>query len=132
MASPLESQIAKAIYAGFRGKLLKGVLRRSLNAVSGGLDALGDAAATGPQDYAIEGFREAYSAYTRANAGIPETDAKIIVLARSVPARPQQGDAIWLYKDSEPGWWQVRARPDVDPATATYTMRCFLVPGVAP
>lgn len=128
MASPLESQISKAIYAGFRGKLLEGTLRRSVNAVSGGLDSLGDAAAFGLQDYRLEGFRDAYSAYTRAQAGIPATDSKLVIIARSVAVRPQQGDKIWI----DGNWWQIRGTPDTDPATATYTCQGFIVPGDAP
>jgi hypothetical protein len=126
MASLLEGAIAKAIYAGFRGKLLKGTLRR--NAVSGGLDGLGDAAAATPADYPLEGFRDTYSAYTRAAAGIPDTDAKLVILARSVSVRPQQGDRIWLCD----AWWQIKGVPETDPATATYSCQGYVVPGSAP
>lgn len=132
MASPLESQISRAIYAGFRGKLFKGVLRRQENAVSGGLDTLGDALEASPVDYTLEGFREAYSRFTRASAGIPETDVRILILAQSVSVRPQKGDRIWLFKDPIPGWWQVRGPVESDPATATYECQSFQVQGIAP
>lgn len=120
MAGLLDGQISRAIYAGFRGKLLKGKLRRSQNAVSGGLDSLGDPAAASPEDYTLEGFREEYSAFYRSQAGIPTEDVRIIVLARSLSVAPRAGDQVQISGQ----WYRVR-QVRTDPATATYDLQSF-------
>lgn len=127
MPSPLESQIAKAVYAGFRNRLLKATFRRVSAGVSAGLDEHGDAIDFGPVDYTCRAYRESYSAFYRAQAGIPDSDCRIVVLARSLSVTPQVDDMIYLQAQ----WWQVRA-VDTDPATAIYDLRCFAVEGTAP
>lgn len=115
----LDGAIKKAIADGFRGKLLKGTLRK---VTATGRAANGDPITT-TTDYACQGFREAYSAFFRAQAGIPDDDVQIVLIAGLTGAAPVAGDKINLAG----GWWQVR-KVDVDPAQATYSCQCFGVP----
>lgn len=115
----LDGQIKAAIANGFRGKLLKGTLRK---VTAAGRSSNGDPT-TAPADYACQGFREAYSAFFRAQAGIPDDDVKIVLIAGLCGAAPVSGDKINL----SGGWWQVR-KVDIDPAGATYSAQCFGVP----
>jgi hypothetical protein len=119
----LSGQLAKAIYAGFKGKLLKAQLRREVIAESGGLDALGDPLATSATLYPCEGFVEGYSAFYRAQAGIPETDSKVNLFASSLAARPTKDDKVEIPLASGQ-WWQLR-KVDTDPATALWVCQAF-------
>lgn len=122
--SLLEGGIAKAIFAGFKGKLLKGTLRRSGVAASGGLDARGDPIVGEPETWGCEGFVDNYSAFTRAQAGIPETDLKVCIFASSLPAgvQPRREDKVLMRAK----WYQLR---DVgaDPAQALWECQAFEV-----
>ncbi len=68
--------------------------------------------------YSFKGWHEQYEA-AWAQAGIPLTDAKIIILAASITTVPVQGDKLNI----EGKWWQV-SRVEVDPATATFSCQC--------
>lgn len=119
MASPLEGQIARAIAAGFKGKLRKGSLRRELPGV--GVDQSGDANPGTVVTFRFEGIREDYSAIYRAQGGIPETDYGVLIIAGLIKTVPKRGDQIYLQQQ----WGQVRKISDIDPATATYQLQCF-------
>jgi hypothetical protein len=121
MASPLESQIAKAIYKGFKGKLLKGVLTR--NVPGGTLDAFGDPVASSAQTFAFEGFAENFTAFYRANAGIPDGDVSILILAQSVKTVPTKDDRVTI----RGAVYQLRQQVEQDPANATYRWAGYVV-----
>lgn len=115
----LDGQIKQAIAAGFNGKLLKGTLRKI---TATGRAANGDPVTT-TTDYACQGFREAYSAFFRAQAGIPDDDTKITLIAGLCGAAPAVEDKVNI----SGGWWQIR-KVAIDPAGATYELQCFGVP----
>lgn len=119
MASPLESQIAQAVAAGFKGKLLTGTIRRE---TVQSLDDNGDPVVTNT-DYSFEGIRDSFSAYFAATAGIPLTDARILIIAGLTAVVPSKDDKIKIGG----GWYQVRRVVEVDPATATYTLAAFAI-----
>ncbi|HEY5412056.1 MAG TPA: hypothetical protein VIJ94_15145 [Caulobacteraceae bacterium] len=122
MPGLLNGQLSKAIYAGFRGKLLKGQLWRSVISESGGLDARGDPLSTSPQTWNCQGFVENYDDAYRARAGIPETDSKVNIFAASLPngVAPLKDDKVKMGI----GWWQLR-KVGTDPATALWTCQAF-------
>lgn len=124
----LDGDLQKAIYEGFKGRLLKGVVRRYGIAQSGGLDELGDPIdGSGYQEWPIEGFRDDYSHFTRAQAGIPSTDYKVCIFAGSAPSyAPRNGDLVRL--DPKTGSYWSRLNGDkggirTDPATALWECR---------
>lgn len=119
MASPLEGQIAKAIYNGFKGRLLKGTLTRSV--ASGGLDEYGDPVTVTPQSYGCEGIVENFSAFYRAQAGIPDTDVSILILAQSIATVPTKDDTVTFRGAT----YQIREVLDIDPANATYRLQGY-------
>src|SRR4051812_19071022 len=79
----LTGELAKAIYAGFRGKLLKGALLRYTPSTD--LDDLGDPDSFTQQSWACEGFVDNYSAHTKAAASIPASDSKVCIFGKSLP-----------------------------------------------
>ena len=128
----LDHDLAKAIYAGFKGKLLKGVLRKMVAPVSGGQDRYGDPIGAEPALLDIEGFDEAYSAMFRAQAGIPDSDVKVNIFAQSIPGvTPSKDDTVKLVRAGVATWYQIR-RVDRDPATALWTCQSFEIPEPTP
>jgi hypothetical protein len=121
MSSRLESRIAKQLYRGLKGKMLRGTLRRQVPA---SLDSYGDHTSATINTYAFEGIREDFSAYYKAQAGIPATDVKILVLAQSITVTPQKDDLLQI-RDA---WYCVRTVLAIDPANATVQLQCFAVP----
>lgn len=122
MAGLLEGKIAKAIFKGFKGKLLKGELRRE-NPVAV-LDEFGDPTDSTIQFFAIEGFTDEFSAFYRAQANIPETDLNVAIFAQSSPGLTPEKDDKVTFKGK---WYQLRA-VDVDPADALFECRAFEIP----
>lgn len=116
----LDGQISQAIAAGFRGKLLSGTLTKI---TSTGRDGGNGDPTTTTANYPVQGFREAYSAFIRVQAGIPDDDTKITLIAGLCGSAPAIGDKIIL----SGGTWQVR-KVAIDPAQATYDCQCFGVP----
>lgn len=119
MASPLDT-IKSAIASGMRGKLRSGTLWR--RGTAAGVDSLGDAVPGAASSFSFEGIRSNYDAAYRVAAGIPETDAKILIIAGSTTATPTRDDVIYI--DGE--WWQVRDWKQ-DPAGATYACQSFQI-----
>ena len=120
MAGLLEGALAKAIFAGFKGRLLKGELRREVAASAP--DEYGDVITT-PQYFSVEGFTDLYSAFYRDRAQIPETDLKVSIFAQSSPGlRPTKGDKV-SFKNV---WYQLR-QVGVDPADALWECQAFEV-----
>lgn len=119
MASPLESQIAKTIASAFKGLLLVGTIRREL---VGSLDPNGDPVISSA-DYRFEGIRDNFSAAYAAAAGVPVTDARILIIAGLSAIVPKMDDKIKIGG----GWYQVRRVLEIDPATASYTLAAFAI-----
>ncbi|WEX10283.1 hypothetical protein [Chelativorans sp. AA-79] len=122
MSGPLlTGQLAKAIYAGFKGKLLAGQLRQQS---SGGVDEYGDPIPGPVTLYAMQGFTDEYDDAYRARAGIPETDLIVNIFAQSLPAGIQPG------KDDKAQflgqWYQLRG-VKTDPATALWVCQAFRI-----
>ena len=122
----LDGQLAKAIYAGFKGRLLKGRLYRTETGESAGLDELGDEVAPSLVSYGLEGFDDNYSAFYRATAGIPDTDVKVCIFAASLPAgiRPTKDDRVVLIRAGAERWFQLRADA-TDPAEALWECQAY-------
>lgn len=116
----LDGQIAAAIYAGFKGRLLTGTLRRETP--GSGTDGFGDPNPGTTADYTFEGIKESYNASFRASAGIPQTDVRFLIIARSLSVTPRRGDMV---RFGSGAWHQVREIEAIDPATATYQLQCF-------
>ena len=126
----LDGELRQAIWDGFRGRLLKGVLRRYDTPVSGGLDELGDPTDTpAPTDYPIEGFRDEYSRFTKLQSGIPETDYKICIFGGSQPdLTPKAGDLVRFDPATGSYWSRLRGGPGgvrIDPAGALWECQAF-------
>lgn len=124
MPSLLEGQLAQAIFQGFKGKLKTGTLRRVGSGGSGGKDELGDPLATSAQTWGFEGFTDNYTAYFKAQAGIPETDLKVCIFAKSLPAgvEPKRDDQAQIGG----AWYQLR-KADTDPATALWECQAYAI-----
>lgn len=118
MPSLLEGALSKAIFAGFKGKLLKGSFARSTP--GGGLDALGDPITPTTATYKFEGFEETVSVFFRAQAGIPDKDAVFMIFTDSIRPRTdvRQQDVVTLRGAA----WRVVKVLAVDPAQATYKL----------
>lgn len=124
----LDGVLAKEIFKGFKGKLLNGTLRRESPATSAGLDILGDPIATEPQTWPCQGFTEDYSAFYRAQAGIPETDVRANIFAQSIPGvTPTTDDQVAFVRAGVTTWYQLR-KVTTDPATALWTAPAFEIP----
>lgn len=131
---PLDGQLAQSIYDGFKGKLLSGRFYQHAVADSGGLDERGDPLFSQPDDpdgVACEGFIDLYSAFTRAQAGIPETDLKVCLFGRSMPSVTPAANN--LFEVTGPSgsiylgrWFQVR-KQGIDPAGALWELQSFEV-----
>lgn len=123
----LDGTIAESIYAGFKGKLLVGIIRQQVTPDSGSLDAKGDPIELDPVDTPVEGFVDEYSAFFRAQAGIPDTDLKVCIFAKSAPAiTPTKDDMVRFTQAGVETWYQLR-RADTDPARALWTCQGFVI-----
>lgn len=127
----LDGGLAQSIHDGFTGKLLTAQLRKRSIPASGGLDRAGDPIVPpSPTDHPCEGFIDAYSAFTMAQAGIPDTDLKLCLFGKSLPngVRPEKDD---IAKITGPDgsiyagrWFQVR-KSAIDPAGALWECQSF-------
>lgn len=118
----LTGDIKKAIANGFRGKLLNGTLTK-VN-TTGRNPANGDPITTSVS-YPVQGFRDVYTQFYRAQAGIPDEDVRITLIAGLCGAEPNIGDKITM----SGAVWQVRKIGGIDPAGATFDLQCFQIPG---
>ncbi|MDO8614623.1 MAG: hypothetical protein Q7T33_02665 [Dehalococcoidia bacterium] len=114
MASLLETEVKRRVADAFRGRLLTGTLRRAGPA---SLNSFGDPVAGAAQEFTFEGIRDSFTLRFAEAAGVPVTDAKILVLLGSLsPATdPQQDDQVLLRGQ----WFQLRRKVSADPAGAT-------------
>lgn len=115
----LDGQIRNAIAAGFKGKLLKGSLTRTTP--GGGLDKYGDPVTPTQATYPCEGFVESFSAFYRAQAGIPDTDVKILLIAGLINTVPVKDDRVTFRGVT----YQIRRVLDIDPAEASYQLQGY-------
>jgi hypothetical protein len=124
----LDGDLARAIYAGFKGRLLVGRLLRIAPAPSAGLDALGDLQSPGLVAYRLEGFTDQYSDFSRATAGIPDTDVKVCIFGASLPAgiRPLKDDRVAFTRKGVESWYQLR-RDATDPAEALWECQAYAI-----
>ena len=86
MVSFLENKLRNAIAAGFKGKLLIGSIKRT---VSSSVDEYGDPIPGTPEVFRVEGFVDNYSDIYRAQAGIPETDSKVVIILGNSGTEPK-------------------------------------------
>jgi len=119
----LDGQIAAAIAKGFNGKLLKGTLRKLTTT---GQDSYGDPIQT-HADFLTQGFVDNYSDIYRAQAGIPNTDVRITLIAGLTRAAPAKDDEIMM----QGSYYRIRA-VSADPALAHYECQSFGVSAWAP
>jgi len=128
MAGLLDGQLASAIYAGFKNKLLVGTLRRRAVDEAEGLDALGDPQHFTETDYTCQGFVDNYSEFFRMSLGIPDTELKVCIFAKSLPAgvRPLKDDLVRFQSI----WYQLKTVA-TDPATALWECRASRVQGIS-
>ena len=119
MSSLLEGALAKSIAQAFKGKLIAGTLRRSSTT---SVDSKGDPVVA-TADYPFNGFTDTYSVYTKAAAGIPETDLKVNILGASIAVVPRKDDQVQLG-----GQWFHLRNTMTDPAKALYECQAYLIP----
>lgn len=117
----LDGDLQAQIWKGFKGKLLTGTLRRDGVPESGGLDSHGDPIDTTPTTWSIQGLVDNYTKYAKAQAGIPEADVKVLILAGQNPSlRPVKDDRVLLGGR----WYQLR-NASTDPAIAVWECQAF-------
>lgn len=114
----LDGAIKKAIADGFRGKLLSGTLTKI---VATGRDSGNGDPTTTPVSYPVQGFRDVYSQMFRTQAGVPDDDVRITLIAGLCGAEPAIGDKVTIAG----GTYQVRKIGGVDPAGATFDLQCY-------
>lgn len=119
MAGLLTGDIAKAIFKGFKGKLLAGELRREVATPL--TDEFGDALASTPSFFSVEGFTDQFSDFARASSNIPDTDLIVAIFAQSSPGLVPEKDDKVTFKGK---WYQLR-KIKVDPADALYECQAF-------
>jgi hypothetical protein len=121
-------QMAGQIYAGFKGKLYSGVIRRMEGGA--GNDPHGRPLGRAPAFYRCEGFRDDYSDRQRADAGIPQTSVRINIFGASIdPAtKPRLDDLVRLDPPGGPEWYKLKARIGTDPAKALWQCEAQAAP----
>lgn len=112
----LDGQIAAAIAKGFSGKLLRGTLRKLTTTSQ---NSYGDPIQS-HTDYRTQGFVDNYSDIYRAQAGIPNTDVRITLIAGLTGAAPSKDDEISM----QGAYYRIRA-VSADPALAHYECQSF-------
>lgn len=118
MVSPLLNLVRREINKGFQGQLLPGTLRRKVPGST--VDSFGDVTSSTFTTHTFNGMVDTYSAFYRAQAGIPDTDVKILIIAGSLDVEPQKDDQVKV-RDT---WYQLRDK-ETDPAIAAWTCQAF-------
>lgn len=126
--------MAGSIYAGFKGKLRAGVIRVPGAVI--GQDGKGRPERAAPALVAFEGFEDAYSDTTRAQAGIPQSSVRLNIFSASIAApgiKPTTDQLCRLDFPAIPGraafsrWYKLRTRLDTDPAGALWQCEAVVV-----
>jgi len=118
--------MAGSIYAGFKGKLRTGVIRRM--GAGTGLDGHGRPQDATPAFHTMEGFEDNYSAFRRASEGIPLTSVRLNIFGASItpPIEPSVDMMVRLDYPATNGqaaysqWYKLKERRDTDPAKALW------------
>lgn len=118
MASQLETAIRSEVAKAFKGRLLTCTLRR---VAASTVDAYGDPVYGAATTWSFDGIQDSFRAEFAAAAGIPVTDARILIIAGSLATTPQKDDQVKV-RDR---WFQLRQRVEEDPANATYVFAGF-------
>lgn len=119
MTSLLTGQLASAIYAGFKGKLLKGQLYRVGS--DSGLDSDGYPISPVGVLYSCEGFTDVIKDTFKGNTD--STMVLVCIFAKSLPsAYAPLKDDLAFFK----GNWYQFVDDSTDPATALWSCRAFL------
>lgn len=95
------------------------MLRRAT--LSPTVDANGDPSRT-YTNFNLEGFVDVYSAFQKAQAGIPESDVKLLIIAGSLSIQPRKDDQVRFRGI----WYQVRGL-GTDPGIATWELQSFQI-----
>lgn len=119
--------MAGSIYAGFKGQLRTGVIRRL--AGGGGTDSHGRPQGTVPTFHTIEGFDDDFSAFRRAQEGIPRESLRVNIFGASIkpPIEPTVDMMVRLDYPATGGapaysrWFKLKERIDTDPAKALWS-----------
>jgi hypothetical protein len=120
MSSILSGPLAKAIYAGFKDRLLVGTHRRETPGTT--LDAYGDPTGSTVATTTVQGFTSSYNEMFRVNSLIPDTDLKVNIFAQSAPDLVPTKDDLVQFAGV---WYQIR-QVKKDPATALWTCQSFV------
>lgn len=125
----LTGDLASQVFAAFKGKLLKGIIRQTVIPESGALDSHGDPIDSDPVDTAIEGFFENYDDAYKARAGIPLNDLQVNIFAKSCPGvTPTKDDVVKLIGTGGVAVWYQLRKVKTDPATAMWVCQSFVIP----
>lgn len=121
MARFTEGPLRRALAAGFKGHLSTGIIRRYTYT----MNSFGDRVPSGHTDYTFEGIRDDFNALYRAQAGIPDSDVRVMVILGLVkpPTTPVQTDKIFIKNQ----WHEVRQVLEIDPADATAKLQCYKI-----
>lgn len=114
----LAGGMKRAIGKAFGQVQLSGTLRREVPGE--GVDEYSDPLPGTVETFPFGGWRETYDA-AWLSAGIPSTDARLMILADTITTDPVQGDQVQF----EGLWWQVRAIEGIDPAGATFALQIY-------
>lgn len=117
MSSSIFPSIKVKIGNAFKGKLYTGLLTRDSDPIWVD-NVLTDGT---PQSFRVEGFPDQYSEMYRAQAGIPQGDSKITLIAANCQTTPKKDDKITF---TGFGTFVVR-EVKTDPATAAYECQVY-------
>lgn len=119
MVSPLDSAVRDAVATAFAGQLLTCTLRR-LGAPSS-VNEFGDPVPGAAQTWTFDGIRDTFTLQFAQAAGVPVTDAKVLIILGSLATDPQQDDQVKIRSQ----WLQLRKQVSADPANATQEWAAF-------
>lgn len=126
--------MAGSIYAGFKGKLRRGVIQLPGAVVA--KDGKGRPERDPPALIPMEGFEDAYSDFTKAQAGIPKSSVRLNIFGASIAqpgVKPTTDQLCRLDYPAANGqaaysrWYKLRTRIDIDPAGALWECEAEVV-----
>ncbi len=118
MVSQLESAIRAQVATAFEGQLMTGTLRRVASTT---VDEFGDPVSGTASTWTFDGIVDTFSAQFAQAAGIPITDAKILIIAGSLATTAVKDDTVQIRSV----WYQLRQKVEQDPADATVVFAGF-------